>query len=111
MWERLVQTVDDPLPHLNGQIARWFRSGRLSVAGVPVADALVGIDIPILNIFANRDGIVPPAAARSIDQFCDSVDHLEVGTEDIWFAHADMFINNHAERLVFKPMANWLLPK
>jgi polyhydroxyalkanoate synthase len=108
--DELVRTVDDPHTHLNVQIVHWVRTGDLVVAGKDVAEALSRVDLPLLNIFANADGIVPPDAARSVGAHLGSKDiqHLEVGDARGWFAHADMFISDQAERWVFEPMARWL---
>jgi polyhydroxyalkanoate synthase len=108
--DELVRTVDDPHSHLNVQIVNWVQSGDLIVAGKNVAEALAELDLPLLNIFANADGIVPPDAARSIQAHVGSKDfqHLEVGDASSWFAHADMFISDTAEHRVFEPMARWL---
>ncbi len=109
--DQLVRTVDDPHSHLNVQIVHWIRTGKLLVGQTNVAEALASVDLPLLNIFANADGIVPPAAARTIAAHLGSTDvqHLEVGDAGAWFAHADMFINDQAEARVFEPMARWLL--
>jgi poly(3-hydroxyalkanoate) synthetase len=108
--DQLVRTVDDPIAHLNIQIVNWLKSGQLIVDGKNVGEALRAIDLPLLNIFANADGIVPPDAARSIAAHLGSKDlmHLEAGDADTWYAHADMFIGHTAEQRVFEPMAAWL---
>jgi pimeloyl-ACP methyl ester carboxylesterase len=104
----LVKTVEDPIPKLNGEIARWFKSGDLIVAGVNVTQALSGSDRPYLCVVANRDGIVPAESAKSaLDVFAQG-ELLEVGDEQAWFAHADLFISRHAQERVFSPMASWL---
>jgi poly(3-hydroxyalkanoate) synthetase len=110
--DRLVETVDDPIAHLNVQIVRWIERGDLVVAGKSVAEGLGHANVPLLNIFANADGIVPPATARSVARWMgSSVEHLEVGDDASWFAHADMFINDEAERRVFEPLSRWLLAR
>lgn len=108
--DQLVQTVDDPHPYLNVQIVNWVRTGELVVAGKNVAEGLRHVDVPLLNVFANADGIVPPGAARSVGAVLGSeeITHLEVGDAKSWYAHADMFISDEAERTVFEPMARWL---
>lgn len=106
----LTQTVDDPHPYLNLQIARWAHNRDLMVAGLDVTRGLGQVDLPFLGIYANGDGIVPPEVARSAKDALGSQDStlLEVGDERVWFAHADMFINDHAEPWVFEPMVRWL---
>lgn len=107
--DRLAGTVDDPDAHLNLELARWVRERELRVDGLEVRQALRGIRVPVLAVAANRDGIVPPGAVRSIQGTTSSeVTFLEVGNREAWFAHADMFISNQAEHEVFRPIARWL---
>jgi pimeloyl-ACP methyl ester carboxylesterase len=107
---KLVDTVEDPIPRLNGEIARWFKARDLTVEGVNVTRAFGRVDRPLLCIVANRDGIVPTAAARSALDASGSSDRelLAVGDDEIWFAHADLFISRHAQDKVFDPLARWL---
>jgi pimeloyl-ACP methyl ester carboxylesterase len=108
--DELVQTVDDPVPHLNRQIAHWIKQKDLVVRGVNVSQRLQGLKLPTLAVIANADGVVPPETALSIQDIMksDSVDVLEVGDAQHWFAHADLFISDHAQNLVFAPLSDWL---
>jgi pimeloyl-ACP methyl ester carboxylesterase len=111
--DELVKTVDDPVAHLNAQIARWMRTGDLVVAGKNVTDAVRGLELPVLAVIGNADGIAPPESVRSAVDVIGRhrVDLLEVGDRDRWFAHADLFISRHAETDVFAPMSRWLRDK
>ncbi|MCE7894011.1 MAG: alpha/beta fold hydrolase [Sorangiineae bacterium PRO1] len=111
--DELVKTVEDPIPKLNAEISRWFKSGDLMVDGVNVTEALRGIDRPLLCVVANRDGIVPPAAARSALEVIGSEHKTElgVGDDETWFAHADLFISRLAQERVFAPLSDWLLAR
>lgn len=105
----LTQTVDDPHPYLNVQIARWVTNQDLVVRGLDVTRALSQVYLPLFAIYANGDGIVPPSVALSATEAVGGpTEHLEAGDEQIWFAHADMFINDHAEARVFQPLVRWL---
>jgi pimeloyl-ACP methyl ester carboxylesterase len=111
--DRLVETVEDPIPRLNAEIARWIRDADLVVAGVDVTARTRALDRPVLSIYANRDGIVPPHAATAIAGVMrkDRVDLLSVGDEQLWYAHADLFIGRTSEERVFTPLAQWLRSK
>lgn len=106
----LLPTIDDPIPYVNRQLARWVQQKDLVVRGVDVVSALRGVqDVPALAIYANQDGIVPPRVAASIaDAMPGRATLLEVGTPQGWYAHADLFIGRRAEREVFDPLAAWL---
>lgn len=108
--DELVKTVEDPIAQLNGEIARWFKAKDLTVEGINVTEGLGRIDRPVLCIVANRDGIVPGPAARAVLDAIGSKDRelLVVGTDAVWFAHADLFVSRHAQKQVFEPLANWL---
>lgn len=108
--EELIDTVEDPIPKLNSEIARWFKSGDLVVDGLNITTALGEIDRPLLCVVANRDGIVPPDAARSALEVmrAPASTELAVGDDETWFAHADLFISRPAQERVFAPLADWL---
>ncbi len=110
--DELVKTVDDPNPYLNVQIAKWINHRDLVVGGVNVTDALAHIEaLPILCLLANKDGIVPAESAKSVCNIANasSIEVLEVGGDgDDWYAHADLFVSEHAQETVFEPMSRWL---
>ncbi len=107
--DELVRTIDDPHPRLNQDIARWFRTRDLILRGVNVTQALRTVDVPLLVVLANRDGIVPPESALSVLDAWGSTDLeiLNVGDERKWFAHADLFIAPGAPKMVFEPIARF----
>jgi len=106
----LMGAVTDPSPSVNAEIAAWLARRDLVLAGTDVAAALRRITVPLLVVTANRDGLVPPAAARSAAEAWggDDSEVLEVGTRDDWFAHADLFVAPTAPTRVFAPVARWL---
>lgn len=108
----LARTVEDPVPRINRQVAHWVRQRDLVVAGINVCEALGRVDLPVLVVLANQDGIVPAAAARSVRRCMGGgrVELLEVGEGARWYAHADLFIGRDARRDVFEPMERWLRP-
>jgi pimeloyl-ACP methyl ester carboxylesterase len=105
----LTNTVDDPIPSLNVEIARWVNGTDLTVGGVNVTSGVGDIAIPLLCIAANRDGIVPVATATSaLDHWGGPGDKHIAGDKSRWFAHADLFINRRARVEVFEPLVDWL---
>ena len=110
----LLQTIDNPTPTLNGQLARWIRRKNLQVAGLDIPIRLQFIEPrPFLCIWANQDGVVPPATAASALDFFpgDPSDSIVAGTTSAPFAHADLFIARGAQRMVFEPLERWLLAR
>lgn len=111
--DQMVRTVDNPNRRLNVQIAKWIGARDLVVDGRNVTEGMASIDRPLLCILANADGIVTPEAALSVRSAMPRglVDVLEVGDERTWFAHADLFVSEHAQERVFEPLRQWLTLK
>jgi alpha-beta hydrolase superfamily lysophospholipase len=105
-----VKTVEDPNRFINRQIARWMRDRDLVVDGVNVTAKLRDLRLPLLCLAANGDGIVPLETARfSFEQIGSPEKSLVVvGDARLSLAHADLFVANAAQELVFKPIAQWL---
>lgn len=108
--DQLVQTVDDPHPRVNLDIARWVNARDLVLGGVNVTEAMRSVDKPFLLVLANRDGIVPTGSAMSAIEAWggDDKEVLHVGDDEAWYAHADLFIADRAPEVVFAPIAEWL---
>lgn len=108
--DKLVQTVEDPNRYLNRQIAHWIKGGDLVVDGLNVSHALRDLPLDVMVILANADGVVPPAAARSVVDVLGNgrVEVLEVGDKDTPFAHADLFVSRLSQDQVFQPLVDWL---
>jgi alpha-beta hydrolase superfamily lysophospholipase len=109
----MVQTVEDPNPHVNLDIAHWLKDRELTVRGVNVSRALEAMTYPHLTVLAKDDGIVPPETARDIYETIGSTDKqiLEVGGGDHPMAHADLFLATGAQELIFEPLAQFLLKR
>ncbi|MCA9538079.1 MAG: alpha/beta fold hydrolase [Myxococcales bacterium] len=107
----LVQTVDDPIPSVNIEIARWIRDGDLVVEGRNLTHAVAELQQPLLTIVANADGIVPEATTCSAHNIVRSANRrvIYAGDEHRPMAHADLFISDLAEAQVFRPLSEWLL--
>ena len=107
--KELTRTVDDPHPRVNRDIAMWIKARDMVLGGVNVTEALAGVDIPLLVVAANRDGIVPlPTTLSVVDAWGGDAEVLNVGDDDVWYAHADLFVGDKAPEHVFTPIAKWL---
>ncbi|MCB9520794.1 MAG: alpha/beta fold hydrolase [Myxococcales bacterium] len=105
----LVKTVEDPSPRVNYEIACWIQQGDLVLRGVNVSERLAERRGDLLLVVANRDGIVPAATARSaMNVWGGSTDVLEIGNDQRWYSHADLFVGRDAVEDVFDPLAAWL---
>jgi pimeloyl-ACP methyl ester carboxylesterase len=106
----MVKTVEDPNRHVNRQIACWMRDRDLILRGVNVAEGLRDVRAPLLCVSAWGDGIVPRPTAEfpyaAVGSPVKSL--LQVGSDDLFMAHADLFISNGCQERVFEPIATWL---
>jgi alpha-beta hydrolase superfamily lysophospholipase len=107
----MVQTVEDPNPVMNREIARWLVKRELTVRGVNVSRELPRLKLPFLCVIGLQDGVVPPETSRAIYEAIGSTDKalVEVGDDATPMAHADLFLARRAQELVFEPIADWLL--
>ncbi|NLH48129.1 MAG: alpha/beta fold hydrolase [Myxococcales bacterium] len=110
---KLVQTVEDPNPRLNREIAEWIRDRDLTIDGVNISEAFRQVTNPLLCLTTNADGIVPLATAlTALDLASSAVKDTHVaGTNSIPMAHADLYISRYAQEQAFVPLSNWLLAR
>ena len=108
--DELVRTVENPTRLLNTQMAHWLQDPNLRIGGQDIYEGLARVEVPVLCVLGNADGIVPPATARSVAQAMRPglVEVLEVGDDATPYAHADLFISDGAQETVFAPIHAWL---
>lgn len=108
--QELIQTVEDPAPRMNRDIAEWVGRRDMLIRGRNVSEGVTSLRNPLLTVVANADGIVPRETALWPHQNIASPrrEVLEVGTAEVPIAHADMFVSRHAPDWVFSRLADWL---
>ena len=106
----MTKTVEDPSPDINRDIAVWIRERDLVLDGVNITEAMRKIELPLLVVLSNKDGIVPEPTAMSAAEVWGGrdVEVLRVGDEDNWYAHANLFVADDAPDRVFTPIIRWL---
>ena len=109
--KKMVETVEDPNPHVNREIAEWVRRKELVLGGVNVSRSLPSIRNPLLCVVAMQDGIVPAETGRAIYDSIGSYrkELLCVGTTASPIAHADLFLSTGAQETIFAHIADFLL--
>lgn len=107
----LTRTVEDPIPDVNREIARWMRGGDLILDGLDVSRALADFRQPLLVVVGSGDGICPrDAALCAVGRTGGPVESLEIAHPDGHpVGHADLFISDLAPTAVFPQIADWLL--
>ena len=77
-------------------------SGNLEMAGRPVR--LAGVTMPVLNVYATLDHIVPPTASRALRQHVGSEDYSEFAFEG---GHIGIYVSGKAQSVVAPHIAGW----
>ncbi|MDH3380716.1 MAG: class III poly(R)-hydroxyalkanoic acid synthase subunit PhaC [Gammaproteobacteria bacterium] len=78
-------------------------SGDVSIAGRNVD--LRNIKIPLFNIYATQDHLVPPAASTALRAVVGSDDYDELAFEG---GHIGIYVSGRAQRQIPKAIASWL---
>lgn len=109
---RLEQWIFDS-PDLAGRALREFASacyrdndlmhGRMRVGENRVD--LGRIEMPVLNVFARDDHLVPPPASRALEKLVGSRDYQEL---EIAGGHIGIYVGGTARRRVVDGVAGWL---
>ena len=100
-------------PSLAGEACRQFAQecyqanklvrGELEIAGQPIR--LQALTMPICNVYATADHLVPPESARALQTYI-----INANYEEVEFAggHLSVFISGRAQRQLFPQLAAWL---
>lgn len=63
------------------------------------------VTMPVLNIYAEADHIIPPPTSRALDGKLGSDDYTEMGLRG---GHIGMFVSSKSQGIVGKGIADWL---
>jgi polyhydroxyalkanoate synthase len=77
--------------------------GGLEIGGKPVS--LKNITIPVLNIFAEQDHLVPPDASRALGKHVGTTDYTQLAFKG---GHIGIYVSGRAQREVPPAIHQWL---
>ncbi|MDG2524300.1 class III poly(R)-hydroxyalkanoic acid synthase subunit PhaC [Stenotrophomonas sp. HITSZ_GD] len=77
--------------------------GGIEIGGEPVD--LAAVDMPLLNIYAEQDHLVPPAASRALAGRTGSQDYSELSFRG---GHIGIYVSGRAQREVPAAIHRWL---
>lgn len=80
-----------------------FVNGGVSIGGREVHLGMV--EMPVLNIFAEQDHLVPPAASRPLEQLVGSEDYSELSFRG---GHIGIYVSGRAQKEVPGAIHDWL---
>lgn len=80
-----------------------FVKGGIEIGGRPVD--LGHVDMPVLNIYAEQDHLVPPAASKALKELVGTDDYSELSFKG---GHIGIYVSSRAQREVPTAIHDWL---
>ena len=66
------------------------------------------VSMPVLNIYAESDTIIPPRTSRALDGRVGTDDYTELGLPG---GHVGVFVSGKSQGIVGKGIADWLVER
>ncbi len=89
-------------------IKDFYQGNKLIEGGLKIGKksvSLANVDVPVLNIFAEQDHLVPPAASRALRGRTGSDDYTELAFRG---GHIGIYVSGRAQREVPTAIHEWL---
>jgi polyhydroxyalkanoate synthase len=89
-------------------IKKFYQANGLMQGGIEIGGEkvdLTTLDMPILNLYAEQDHLVPPDASRALRGRVGSEDYTEVGFRG---GHIGIYVSGRAQREVPSAIHQWL---
>ena len=75
----------------------------LKVGGCPID--LTNLGIPVLNIYANKDHLVPPASSKALETLIPKHQYQAMPVKG---GHIGIFVSPKSVQTIFPAIADWL---
>lgn len=85
-----------------------YQDNKLIKGELRIGDALIDlarVTMPVLNIYAERDHLVPPAASKALGRYVGSNDYRELVAPG---GHIGMYVSARAQQVVGPSICEWL---
>lgn len=89
----------------------FFQQNKLIKGEVELGGQRVDLQqvtMPVLNVYAMQDHLVPPAASTTLGNYCGSKDYTELSFRG---GHIGIYVSSRAQRDVPPAIAAWLLAR
>jgi len=89
-------------------IKDFYQQNKLVEGGLMIGEQevdLANLEMPILNIFAEQDHLVPPDASRILKKLVGSKDYTELSFPG---GHIGIYVSGKAQKSVTPAIADWL---
>ncbi|MGY0798403.1 class III poly(R)-hydroxyalkanoic acid synthase subunit PhaC [Lysobacter sp. A286] len=83
--------------------ANGFLNGGIEIGGKAVD--LADVDMPVLNVFAQHDHLVPPSSSKALGGLVGSDDYSELSFRG---GHIGIYVSSRAQREVPQSIHDWL---
>lgn len=107
--EKWIFDSPDQVGEAFRQFIQQFYQGNGFIEGGIVLDGqtvdLGRVDMPVLNIYAEQDHLVPPDASRALRGLVGTDDYSELGFRG---GHIGIYVSSRAQREVPTAIASWL---
>lgn len=89
----------------------FFQQNKLIRGEVIIGERrvdLANIVMPVLNVYATQDHLVPPAASKALKNLCQSRDYSELSFRG---GHIGIYVSARAQREIPSAVAAWLIAR
>ena len=109
---RMERWIADRPDHPGEVLRQWLRD--LYIRNLLVKNELVlggnrvelsRITMPVLNVYAAEDVIIPPACSRALKGRCGTTDYTEI---EVPGGHIGTFVGNKAQKILGPAITDWL---
>jgi len=86
----------------------FYQANKLVTGGLKIGDkdvSLKNVSMPVLNIFAEQDHLVPPSASRPLKNLAGTKDYTELAFKG---GHIGIYVSGRAQREVPSAIHEWL---
>lgn len=109
LMEKWIFDSPDQAGEAFGEFVKQFFQENAFVKGIARIGSdlapLSNITMPVLNIYANQDHLVPPDASRALRKLIGTDDYTEVNFDG---GHIGIYVSGKAQKLVPPAIAGWL---
>ncbi|OOG22820.1 class III poly(R)-hydroxyalkanoic acid synthase subunit PhaC [Thioalkalivibrio denitrificans] len=89
-------------------IKDFYQKNALMNGGVQIGSRradLANLTMPVLNVFAEQDHLVPPAASRALEKVAGTKDYTELSFPG---GHIGIYVSGKAQKQVPPAIGNWI---
>ena len=86
----------------------FFQANKLVEGGLRIGDSVVdlsSIEIPVMNVYATQDHLVPPDASRALKHLVGTEDYEELTFDG---GHIGIYVSGKSQKTIPPSIAKWL---